>query len=76
MPPGHLPLEIFQAHPTGRRPWGRPRTRSRDLISLLAWECLGILLKELDSVAGERNVCLGTVAFSAVNIIQNLMFFD
>ncbi len=28
--------------PTGRRPWGRPRTCWRDYISHLVWECLGI----------------------------------
>lgn len=42
MPPGRLPLEVFQAHPTGRRPWRRPRTQWRDYISHLACECLGI----------------------------------
>ncbi|KAI3356411.1 hypothetical protein L3Q82_017208 [Scortum barcoo] len=28
MPPGHLPMVVFQACPTGRRPRGRPRTMS------------------------------------------------
>ena len=42
MPPGCLPLEVFQACPTGRIPWGRPRTRWRDYISFLAWEHLKI----------------------------------
>jgi len=56
MPPGRLPLEVFQARPTGRRPRGRPRTRWRDYISWLAWECLGIPQNELESVAGEREV--------------------
>ena len=46
-----LPLEVFRAHPTGRRPRGRPRTRWRDYISLLAWERLGIPQEELESVA-------------------------
>jgi len=54
MPPGRLPLEVFRTRPTGRRPWGRPRTRCRDYISLLAWEHLGIPQKELESVAGEK----------------------
>ena len=54
MPPGRLPLEVFRARPTGRRPRGRPRTRWRDYISLLAWEHLGIPQEELDSVAGEK----------------------
>ncbi|KAK3530107.1 hypothetical protein QTP86_014770 [Hemibagrus guttatus] len=26
MPPGRLPGEVFRACPTGKRPWGRPRT--------------------------------------------------
>ena len=54
MPSGCLPLEVFRARPTGRRPQGRPRTRWRDDISLLAWECLGIPQEELESVAGEK----------------------
>jgi len=33
MPPGRLPLEVFQARPTGRRRRGRPRTGWRDYIS-------------------------------------------
>jgi len=49
-----LPLEVFRARPTGRRPRGRPRTRWRDYISRLAWECLGISQEELESVAGEK----------------------
>jgi len=58
MPPGCLPLEVFRACPTGRRPRGRPRTRWRDYISHLAWEHLGILQEKLESVAGENDVCL------------------
>lgn len=38
MPSGCLILEVFQAGPPGRRPWGPPRTRWRDYISHLAWE--------------------------------------
>ncbi|KAI3362276.1 hypothetical protein L3Q82_012590, partial [Scortum barcoo] len=30
------PREVFQACPTGRRPWGRPRTRWRDYVSVSA----------------------------------------
>ncbi|KAK0147969.1 putative uncharacterized transposon-derived protein F52C9.6 [Merluccius polli] len=56
MPPGRLPGEVFRAHPTGRRPRGRPRTRWRDYVSRLAWERLGIPQEELDEVAGEREV--------------------
>jgi len=55
MLPGHLPLEVFWACPTGRRPRGRPRTHWRDYVSLLAWEHLGISLEELESVAGEMS---------------------
>jgi len=56
MPTGRLPLEVFQARPTGKRPRGRPRIRWRDYISRLAWECLGIPQNELENVAGEREV--------------------
>lgn len=41
MPPGRLPLEVFQVRATGRRSWGSPRTRWRDYTSYLAWERLG-----------------------------------
>ena len=37
-----LPREVFQAGPVGRRPQGRPSTRWRDDISILASERLGI----------------------------------
>uniref|UniRef100_A0A3B5Q4K1 Reverse transcriptase domain-containing protein n=1 Tax=Xiphophorus maculatus TaxID=8083 RepID=A0A3B5Q4K1_XIPMA len=56
MPPGRLPGEVLRARPTGRRPRGRPRTRWRDYVSLLAWERLGIPPEELEEVAGEREV--------------------
>ncbi|KAI3375665.1 hypothetical protein L3Q82_003973 [Scortum barcoo] len=56
MPPGCLPREVFQACPTGRRPWGRPRTRWRDYVSRLAWERLGVPLEELEEVSGVREV--------------------
>ncbi|TWW64245.1 hypothetical protein D4764_03G0012530 [Takifugu flavidus] len=35
---------------------GRPRTRWRDYVSRLAWECLGIPPDKLEKVAGEREV--------------------
>lgn len=35
MPPGCLLAEVFQAWPTGRRPWGRPKICWRDYISSL-----------------------------------------
>ncbi|XP_056892948.1 PVR cell adhesion molecule related 2 like isoform X5 [Takifugu flavidus] len=56
MPPGRLPGEVFMACPSGRRPPGRPRTRWRDYVSRLVWECLGIPPDELEEVAGEREV--------------------
>lgn len=43
MSPGPLLLEVFQSHPTGRRPRGRPRTHWRINISHLAWEYVRIL---------------------------------
>ncbi|KAK3528905.1 hypothetical protein QTP70_012070 [Hemibagrus guttatus] len=54
MPPGRLPGEVFRACPTGKRPWGRPRTRWRDYVFRLAWECLGVPPEELEEVTGER----------------------
>ncbi|KAK3564684.1 hypothetical protein QTP86_024812, partial [Hemibagrus guttatus] len=54
MPPGCLPGEVFRACPTGKRPRGRPRTRWRDYVSQLAWECLGVPPEELEEVSGER----------------------
>ncbi|KAK3572192.1 hypothetical protein QTP86_025596, partial [Hemibagrus guttatus] len=54
MPPGRLPAEVFRACPTGKRPWGRPRTRWRDYVFRLAWERLGVPPEELEEVARER----------------------
>ncbi|KAK3507252.1 hypothetical protein QTP70_012159 [Hemibagrus guttatus] len=54
MPPGRLPGEAFRACPTGKRPRGRPRTRWRDYVSRLAWECLGVPPEELEEMSGER----------------------
>lgn len=34
MPPGHLLLEVFRAHPTGKWSWGRPRRCCRDYINI------------------------------------------
>ncbi len=60
MPPGHLLMEVFQACPAGRRPRGRSRSRWRDYISALAWECLaGISPLELADV-NNVTVVLGT----------------
>jgi len=56
MPPGRLPLEVFRARPTGRRPRDRPRTRWRDYIPHLAWERFGVSQEELESVTGEKEV--------------------
>ncbi|KAK3538287.1 hypothetical protein QTP70_034769 [Hemibagrus guttatus] len=38
--------------PTGKRPQGRPRTRWRDYVSQLAWECLRVPPEELEEVDG------------------------
>ncbi|KAK3531112.1 hypothetical protein QTP70_011064 [Hemibagrus guttatus] len=59
MPPGCLPGEVFRACPTGKRPRGRPRTRWRDYVSRLAWECLGVPPEELEEVSGERERARG-----------------
>ena len=55
VPPGLLPLEVFQAGLAGGSPRGRPR-HWRDYISHLVWECLGMPQEELDNVAGERDI--------------------
>ena len=55
MPPGHLPVEVFWAHPTKRRPRGRPR----DNIFHLSWESLGLPPEELKDVTGENNLWAG-----------------
>jgi len=59
-PPGRLPLEVFQARPTGRRPCVKPRIRWRDYISQLAWDP-----PELKCCRWEGN--LGQPAGSAVS---------
>jgi len=51
-----LPLEVFQARLTGRRPRGRPRRRWRDYISQLACKRLGIPQNELKVLRG-RGQC-------------------
>ncbi|KAK3537395.1 hypothetical protein QTP70_008853 [Hemibagrus guttatus] len=56
MPLGRLPGEVFRACPTRKRPQGRPRTRWRDYVSRLTWECLGIPPEELEEVSGVRGV--------------------
>ncbi|GAA6111505.1 uncharacterized protein LOC111191400, partial [Tachysurus ichikawai] len=47
IPLGRHSGEVFRACPTGRRLRGRPRTRWRDYVSQLAWECLGMPPEEL-----------------------------
>ena len=51
-----LPVEVFRARPTGRKPRGRPRMRWRDYVSRLTWESLGVPPEELEEVAGDRDV--------------------
>ncbi len=50
MPPVYLPLEVFWAFLTDRRPWGRTRTLWRDYISHLPWERLRIVQENLEDV--------------------------
>ena len=68
MPSGHLPLEVHQPRPTGRRSQGRPRTRWRDYISHLAWERLVVSQEGLEGVAGERDVWDSLPAVPAIQI--------
>lgn len=51
-----LPLEVFQAHPTGRRRRGRLRTRWSDYIVNLTWERLEIPQEELECDAEENDI--------------------
>lgn len=48
--------QVFGACASGRISRSILRTCLRDYISQLAWECLGILLKEMIEVAKERSI--------------------
>lgn len=52
MLPGQLPLVLFQANPTGREPWNRPRTHWRDYRSHLVWKRFVIPQQKLESTFG------------------------
>lgn len=54
-PPVRLPLEAFQARPTGRGPRGWPRTLWRFYISALAWREVSVHSEELEEVAADRD---------------------
>ncbi|KAM4573438.1 coiled-coil domain-containing protein 63-like [Odontesthes bonariensis] len=56
MSPGRLPLKVLWESPTERRPQGRPRIQWRDHTSLLNWEHHNIPQKELENVAGAKDV--------------------
>lgn len=53
MPPGRIPLDVFQARHI-KRPRGRPRARWRDCVSSLTLEHLS--MEELESAAEERHI--------------------
>jgi len=55
MPPGRLPLRFSRRVLLGGGPGADPGLTG-GIISLLAWENLGISQEELESVAGERVV--------------------
>ncbi|KAK3518470.1 hypothetical protein QTP70_000905 [Hemibagrus guttatus] len=67
MPLGRLPGEAFRACPTGKSPRGRPRTRWRDYVFQLAWECLRVPPEELEEVAREREVT-GSLCLSQASL--------
>jgi len=46
----------LQSTPTGKRPRGRPRTRWRDHISILAWSRLAVEPAELSDIAVDCEV--------------------
>lgn len=50
------PWEVFQAHPTGRRNWGRSRQAGILRVTQVVWKHIGILSEEQDEVSGEREI--------------------
>lgn len=54
--PWRLLREVFLARPGRKRPWGRPRTRWKNPISILAGEHLLVPQSKLVDVAEEREV--------------------
>ena len=56
MPLSHLPLELSGHVQLARGRWAEPELAGGAYISLLAWEHLAIPRKQLESIAGERNV--------------------
>lgn len=44
-------LELYSVHPTGPRPWGRPRSCWTDCISQLDCTHLDILQEELEALS-------------------------
>ncbi len=51
-----MPVEVFQAHPTGGISSGQTQNTLRDYISHLAWERLGISQEELEEEASEKGI--------------------
>lgn len=64
----HLPEEVFQACPMGRRPWDRPRIRWKESIFRLAWECLGISVEKLEEVARDREVWVSLLRLMTLRV--------
>lgn len=55
MPPGRLPLEMFQAHPFGQRPQDMLRTGGMTYPSCKIWrECLEAPQEELEALLVRR----------------------
>ena len=51
-----LPKQALFAKPNGRRPVGRPRTRSTNYIEDLGWNCLGLQSSKMMDVMEDREV--------------------
>ncbi len=72
-PPGRLPREEFQAHPAGRRPWGRPRPRwpentSRQYGQYTFVERGSVLLHIVAQIIKMNSVCY----YKKIQVLQNL----
>jgi len=52
-----LPKQALLAKEKGKRPVGRPRTRSEDYIEDLGWNRLGLQPSEMLEVVADREVC-------------------
>lgn len=55
-----------KTYPSRWSPWGRSRTCWIDYSSWLVWECLSVLLNELEETSGQDGWVLGWMMFSEI----------